>query len=111
MTNPEQSKPAGLEPPHTYRAPRCLCARAMTRRDRDAEDSAAAAASATSNVTGGRAQPSAASTRASAVPQQAAPRAIRAMAALSRNAYARASPTRKWRNDAPLGPSERQEEE
>src|SRR5438128_11035019 len=83
----------------------------MTRRDRDTEDSAKAAASATSNVTGGRAQPSAASTRESAAPQRVAPRAIRAMPALSRNAYARASPTRKGRSDAPLEPNERQQEE
>src|SRR5438445_9224444 len=111
MTNPEQSKPAGLEPPHTYRAPRCLCARPMTRRDRDTEDSAKAAAPATSSVTGGRAQPSAASTRESAAPQRVAPRAIRAMPPLSSNAYARASPTRKGRSDAPLEPNERQQEE
>src|SRR5256886_1003088 len=83
----------------------------MTARDRNTEDSAKAGASATSTVTGGRAQPSAASTRESAAPQRVATRAIRAMPALSSNAYARASPTRKGRSDTPLEPNERQQEE
>src|SRR5712691_3546272 len=98
MTKPEQSKPAGLAPPHLYRAPRCFLAMATARWERDGEDfvsdrariEGSTAGSTASSGARGREQSSAASARASAMLRLVALRFTRAMAALPCSAYAKA---------------------
>src|SRR5712691_2874421 len=98
MTKPEQSKPAGLAPPHLYRAPRCFLAMATTRWERDGEDFVSdrariegpTAGSTASSGARGREQSSAASARASAMLRLVVLRLTRPMAARLCSVHAKA---------------------